>query len=64
MISYAKLGLQDITPVYEIYGLSDDTKPSDVPNGSKYTAIDTACVYLYDAENGTWYLFSGTEPEP
>ena len=52
---------QKIVNKMEIYGLADDTKPvseiDDIPivNGAKYIEIDTAKVYLYDAENETWY---------
>ena len=48
------------------YGLSTDTKPTTVPNGSFFIAIDNIgatdelgnplnCVYCFDAENSTWY---------
>ena len=35
--------------------LSSDTKPiDDVLNGSILMEMDTATLYLYDAENQTW----------
>lgn len=35
-------------------GLSTDTKPTDVANGSEMVEIDTGDLYRYDAENGVW----------
>ena len=52
---------QKIVNKMEIYGLADDDKPTEtidgiaILNGAKYIEIDTAKVYLYDAENETWY---------
>lgn len=39
----------------KLYGLSTDTKPTNVGNGSKFIEIDTQIVYYFDAENGDWY---------
>lgn len=39
---------------YEIYGLSTDTKPTDVFNGSAFYEMDTGKIYLFDAETKTW----------
>lgn len=39
----------------KLYGLSTDTKPTDVPNASRYYEMDTATLYIYDAENQHWY---------
>lgn len=36
-------------------GLSTDTKPTDVPNASRFVEMDTATLYMYDAENQVWY---------
>ena len=41
------------------FGLSTDTMPKDVPNGSKYTTIDTDEEYWYDKENHGWYDADG-----
>lgn len=49
-----------------LYGLSTDSKPTNVGNGSIYIEIDNVgkkddngnpinCVYCFDAENTTWY---------
>lgn len=43
-----------------IYGLSTDTKPSDVGNGSIFIAVDKigstdTVAFMFDAENATWY---------
>lgn len=42
------------TTMVEYRGLSTDTKPADVSNGSKFTEIDTGAVYYYDADSETW----------
>lgn len=34
-------------------GLSTETKPSNVDDGTKYLAVDTGDLYIY--YNGTWY---------
>ena len=50
----------------KLYGLSTDTKPLDVGNGSFFIEIDNVgkrdengnvinCLYCFDAENGVWY---------
>ena len=36
------------------YGLSTDTKPSNVANGSVFIEMDTSTLYFFDAENGEW----------
>ena len=49
-----------------LYGLSTDTKPTHVGNGSVFIEVDNNgkkdehgnpvdFVYLFDAENSTWY---------
>ena len=38
----------------EIYGLSADTKPTDVPNASIFYEMDTKIMYLFDAQNKVW----------
>ena len=43
------------------YGLSTDTKPTNVGNGSKFIEVDNAgkadtpYEYYFDAENSAWY---------
>lgn len=43
----------------EYAGLSTDTKPSNVPNGSRFYEIDSGKYYVYDADNDTWYDTDG-----
>ena len=43
----------------EYYGLSTDTKPSEVPNGSTFLEMNTGNVYIYDAANGAWLSLTG-----
>ena len=39
----------------EYTGLSTDVKPiDDVPNGSTFYAMDTAKLFMFDAENKKW----------
>lgn len=48
----------------EFYGLSTDTKPTnlksvsstqvEVPNGSVFYEMDTKKLYMYDADNNLW----------
>ena len=41
-------------PILELRGLSTDTKPTDVSNGSIYIEINTGKVFMFDAENEQW----------
>lgn len=44
---------------WDIRGNSDDEKPVEgVPNGSKFTEINTGNEYLFDEASGAWYLRS------
>ena len=43
------------TDIYEYYGLSTDTKPSNIPNGSLFKEIDTGDEYRYSISDDTWY---------
>ena len=43
---------------HDIYGLSTDTKPLDVPNGSMFIEMDTSDRYLFHRDSGTWYIYS------
>lgn len=51
---YAESGVA--VNVYEIAGLSTDSKPAteDVGNGSIFIAMDTSTVYFYDEANSQW----------
>lgn len=42
----------------ELYGISTDTKPTDVPNASTFLEIDTSDLYMFDAENQQWYVIA------
>ena len=46
----------------EYYGLSTDTKPSEVPNGSTFLEMNTGNIYIYDAANGAWLSLTGGSP--
>ena len=39
----------------DLFGLSTDHKPTDVPNASVFYEMDTKKVYMYDAEHSVWY---------
>lgn len=38
----------------EIYGLSTDEKPTDVPNATPFLEMDTKKIFLFDEENKAW----------
>lgn len=40
--------------INEYYGISTDTKPTDVPNASTFYEMDTQKLYMYDATNAKW----------
>lgn len=44
----------NILPFYDCRGLSTDTKPTRVPNGSTFIEIDTGLGFLFDEEGGEW----------
>lgn len=39
---------------HDLRGLSADTKPMDVPNGSTFLEMDTGKVFAFDEENKLW----------
>lgn len=39
---------------YDLRGLSTDSKPTTVPNGSTFLEMDTGDVYIFDADNTQW----------
>lgn len=39
----------------ELHGLSTDTKPTNVKNGSVFLEMDTGKVFAFDKEHSTWY---------
>lgn len=46
-------GAEDWMP-QEIRGLSTDTKPTNVPNGTAFFEMDTFKVYFWDADSEIW----------
>ena len=42
-----------------LFGLSTDTKPLNVNNGTCFLEMDTSTIYFYDAANETWYEWNG-----
>lgn len=53
----------------ELRGLSTDTKPTSIQNGtiengSEFKEIDTGDVYLYDLENKEWDNITTPEETP
>jgi hypothetical protein len=38
----------------ELYGLSTDTKPTDVNNASVFYEMDTKKMFLFDEQNNVW----------
>ena len=41
----------------EVYCLSTDSKPTDMPNGSICVEMDTGKLYLYDEAGTQWVEF-------
>lgn len=59
MISLVKVGERPNTNRFEIWGLSTDTKPTEidgmkVPNASIYYAFDTRETFGFDGDSNTW----------
>jgi hypothetical protein len=52
MVTEISKGRDSTVPVF--VGLSTDTKPTDVDNGSEFRALDTGKLYYFDAENVEW----------
>lgn len=42
------------TGAFDLRGLSTDTKPTNVPNGSTFLEMDSGDVYIFDADNTQW----------
>ena len=40
---------------HDLYGLSTDTKPITVPNGSVFVEMDTSKVYVFSEKDITWH---------
>lgn len=50
-----KVSLNDTKErILDLRGLSTDTKPTDVGNGSTFIEINTGDVYLFDGTSKTW----------
>lgn len=43
------------TNAIEIWGLSTEEKPNDVPDCSVFLEKDTGDVYVFESSNTTWY---------
>lgn len=54
------ISLYTIYTLQQYEGLSTDTKPTGVPNGSRFLEMDTGDVYMYDADGSTWIQYTGT----
>lgn len=54
MVTNASDGDVTITTGWDLRGLSADSKPTDVPNGSTFLEMDTGNVYAFDKENVQW----------
>jgi len=37
-----------------LFGLHDDTKPTNVNNGTCFVEMDTSAIFFYDAEHEEW----------
>lgn len=55
MVTYAGDGART-NPIagHDLRGLSSDTKPTDVPNGSTFIEMDTGNVFMFDEQNSQW----------
>lgn len=55
MISTAgEVNKTDLKSAMDLRGLSGDSKPTDVPNGSTFLEMDTGKVFIFDKENLIW----------
>lgn len=42
-----------------LWGVSADSKPTNVANGTALIEMDTSKVYFFDAENAEWLEWGG-----
>ena len=49
-----------LSKVSDLYGLSTDTKPTNVGNASTFYEMDTSTLYMFDAENQVWLAQGGS----
>lgn len=56
MVTITRTGGQTEDRGSELKGLSTDVKPIDdsIPNGSSFYEIDTATLFMFDAQNKQW----------
>lgn len=47
-----------------LFGLSTDTKPVDVPNGSMFVEMDKSKYYFFSVETIEWFEQSGGGDTP
>lgn len=50
--TYENYGMQK--KHYDLYGLSTDTKPTDVTNASTFYEMDTQKLFMFDEQNHKW----------
>lgn len=50
--------------VMHFRGLSSDTKPDGMPNGSDFLEIDTGKMWYYDEDSGDWLDPTASDDEP
>lgn len=41
----------------DLYGLSTDTKPTNVSNATMFVEIDTGKIFFFDEESNKWLEF-------
>lgn len=55
MVTNASDGEVTMNAAFDLRGLSTDTKPTNVPNGSTFFEINTSKVYAFDGNEKIWY---------
>lgn len=55
MVTNASDGEVTMNAAWDLRGMSTDTKPTDVPNGSTFFEVNTAKVFAFDGHGKTWY---------
>lgn len=54
MVTNCSDGEVTVNTGWDLRGLSADTKPNDVPNGSTFLEMDTSKVFAFDKQNAQW----------
>jgi len=55
MVTNASDGEVTMNAAWDLRGMSTDTKPTDVPNGSTFFEVNTGKVFAFDGHGKTWY---------